>query len=159
MAGEHQPGRRRRAGDTALLAESIRAAIASSGQNHPRYYNLRPIAEAADLDQRELVAASRRGDFAPVLRISQRVYLVRAVDLAEWERRAIISPDTAQESANRSRIEPAEPFSHLQAHTRASRSPRQAAARKGATRAGVEAARVANTTESPSSELEVRDED
>jgi hypothetical protein len=33
-----------------------------------------------------------------------------------------------------------------------------AAAGNGATRAGVEAARVANTTESPSSELEVRDE-
>lgn len=34
-----------------------------------------------------------------------------------------------------------------------------AAAGNGATRAGVEAARVANTTESPNSELEVRDED
>jgi hypothetical protein len=113
MAGERQPGRRRRAGDTALLAESIRAAIASSGHDQPRYYNLRPLAEAADLDQRELVAASRRGDFAPVLRISQRVYLVRADDLASWERRAIISPSTAQENTDRDRIEPVEPFAHL----------------------------------------------
>ena len=113
MTGEPPHGRRRRAGNTALLAEAIRTAIASSGQGHPRYFNLRPIAEAADLDQRELVAASRRGDFAPVLRISQRVYLVRADDLATWERTAMISPSTAQESGNRDCIEPAEPFAHL----------------------------------------------
>jgi hypothetical protein len=74
------------------------------------YLNLRPIAKSMGVEQSTLVEAAAAGRFAPVLRLSERTYVVRAEDLAAWERRAEVSPAT--EGLRRAFLDdtPAEPF-------------------------------------------------
>jgi hypothetical protein len=122
------------------------------------YVDLGPIARSMGVTIADLSRLSATGRFAPVIRLTERRAIARKIDLKAWEARAQIQPQSRDSLRTTFDVTPAEPFSHLQAHTRTSRAPRRTAAGNGATRAGVEAARVANTTESPSSELEVRDE-
>lgn len=92
------------------VREALAAAVDSDDPGEFRYVNLRAIADAVGLPQRDLVAAARRGDFAPVLQITERTVVVRVRDLREWEERAEVSPARAAAVAGYLDDRPAEPF-------------------------------------------------
>lgn len=94
------------------VREAIEAAVATDDPGEFEYVNLRTIAAAVGLPQRELVAAARRGDFAPVLKITERTVLVRARDLRAWEQRAEVSPARGAAVTAYLDNRKVEPFSH-----------------------------------------------
>lgn len=71
---------------------------------------LEPLARRAGVAARVLVAASRRGDFPPLLRVSERCHLVRRRDFEEWARRAELGPARREAVAAHLDDSPAEPF-------------------------------------------------
>ncbi|MCA3007431.1 MAG: hypothetical protein INH34_03545 [Phycisphaerales bacterium] len=71
---------------------------------------LEPMARRAGVAPRLLVAASRRGCFPPILRVSERLHLLRRTDFATWAARAELGPARAAAVAAHLDDTPAEPF-------------------------------------------------
>lgn len=60
----------------------------------PRHVPLEEVAEQLGVRPRVLVAMARRGDFPPLVRLSQRRHLVAAEAVASWLKANTVCPET-----------------------------------------------------------------
>lgn len=126
----------------------IGAATDAASDTPGDYVNAEVIAAALGKPVSYLVKRSLKGDFAPMIRLSERVYAIRRKDLVEWERRAEVSPATAGVHRGFLDTTPAEPFSELESVATPSRS-RSSPKAAVAASSGSRAATRGRSTDSP----------
>ncbi|MFO0449312.1 MAG: hypothetical protein ACK52I_11755 [Pseudomonadota bacterium] len=116
----------------ALGAELERLAGGSAGDPVLDVVALEPWARRAGVQPSLFVAASRRGTFPALLRVSERFHLVRRADLLAWAKRSEIGPQREKAIAAHLDDSPAEPFADCDEMTTAAARSVRARGRRAA---------------------------